>query len=253
MKDLRSYREEFPVRQRYAYLNHASTGPLPLRTARAMQRQAEETLLNGGMVYRDWIAAYEGVRENAAKLINAQPSEIALTKNTSEGLSFVANGLDWRDGDIVASVGKDFPANYFPWKRLNQRGVKTRWLDLHEGQLDYDEIDKACDGARLLAVSFVHYLTGFRLDLERVGEICERRGCLLVVDAVQGLGSFAVDVRRAGIHALATSAHKWLLGPEGCGFLFISNELLDQVEPVEIGWTASCRKDVQQQTPKRKS
>jgi len=194
-------------------------------------------MLNAGMVYRDWLACYDGTREAAASLVGARAHEIALTKNTSEGLSFIANGLDWRSGDIAVGVREDFPANVFPWTRLGPSGVKLRWLELRDGQLDYDEIDRACEGARLLAVSFVHYLTGFRLDLERVGEICKRRGCLFVVDAVQGLGPFKVDVGRAGVHALSASAHKWLLGPEGSAFLFVADELGEQVEPIEFGWT----------------
>jgi selenocysteine lyase/cysteine desulfurase len=100
-----------------------------------------------------------------------------------------------------------------------------------------ERVDAACRGARLLAISFVQYLSGRRADLEAIGEICRRRGCLFFVDAIQGLGAFPVDVRRAGIHALATDGHKWLLGPEGCGFVYIQREIQDAVDPVEYGWT----------------
>ena len=235
--DLSAFRDEFPVSERFVYLNHAATGPLPRRTAAAIARQAEQTMRAGGAGFSDWLQAYRELRESAARLLHADPGEIALTKNTSEGLSFIANGLDWRPGDIAVGVGEDFPANYFPWARLERRGVQLRWLGLHQGCLDLEEIDRACAGARLLAVSFVHYLSGFRLDLEAVGEICRRRGCLFVVDAVQGLGPFSADVRAAGIHALSASGHKWLLGPEGAALFYISRELQEQVEPVEFGWT----------------
>lgn len=235
--DWAAYRGEFPVAENIVYFNHASTGPLPRRTAQAMQQMLEGQLLRGGLDWRDWNAALYGARRAAARLIHADPVEIALTKNTSEGLSFVANGLDWRPGDVVVGVRDEFPANYFPWKRLVERGVEVRWLDLIDGRLDLDRIDEACQGARLFAVSFVQYLSGFRLDLQAAGEICRRRGCLFVVDAVQGLGPFPVDVRAAGIHALSASAHKWLLGPEGVALLYLERELAERLDVVEFGWT----------------
>ncbi len=235
--DLSTYLDEFPVRDRFIYLNHAATGPLPRRSALAMQQMATDQMESGGVHWLGWIEAVEGLRKAAATLIGASPAEIAVTKNTSEGLSFVANGLDWRPGDVVVAVRGEFPANYFPWARLERRGVKLRWLELRDGCIDLDELNQACNGARLLAVSFVQYLSGFRLDLDAAGEICKRRGCLFVVDAVQGLGPFAVDVKRSGIHALSVSGHKWLLGPEGSAFFYIDRELMPQVEPIEFGWT----------------
>ena len=230
-------KDEFPVRERFVYLNHASTGPLPRRSARAVQALAADQMENGSTGWARWIAEYDAFRSSAARLIGAAPEEIAITKNTSEGLSFVANGLDWKPGDVVVAVRGEFPANYFPWIRLERRGVKLRWVELHDGAIDLDELDEACKGARLVAVSFVQYLSGFRLDLDLVGEICRRRDCLLVVDAVQGLGAFPVDVKSSGVHALSVSGHKWLLGPEGTGFLYLDKELMPHVEPVEMGWT----------------
>ena len=202
-----------------------------------MQQQAEDVMLHGVAHYPKWMETCAEVREAAARLMGCGSDEIAITKNTSEGLSFIANGLDWHPGDVVVGIRDEFPANYFPWLRLEQRGVQLRWLDLKNGRIKLDEIDKACDGARLLAVSFVQYLSGFRLDLDALGEICRRRDVLLVVDGVQGLGPFPVDVKKSGIHAFSASAHKWLLGPEGSGVLYIDRNLIPQVEPVEFGWT----------------
>jgi selenocysteine lyase/cysteine desulfurase len=235
--NLAAYLDEFPVRDRFIYLNHAATGPLPRRSAEAMQRMATDQMEAGGCNWTGSLEAVAGLRRAAAQLIGASASEIAVTKNTSEGLSFVANGLDWRPGDVVVAVKGEFPANYFPWSRLERRGVKLRWLELRDGSIDLEELDRSCQGARLLALSFVQYLSGFRLDLDAAGEICKRRGCLFVVDAVQGLGPFAVDVKRSGIHALSASGHKWLLGPEGSAFFYIDHELMPQVEPLEFGWT----------------
>ena len=235
--NLSDYVDEFPVRDRFIYLNHAATGPLPRRSAEAMQRMAADQMDAGGCNWPEWLDAVAGLRRAAAQLIGASKSEIAITKNTSEGLSFIANGLDWRPGDIVVGVRGDFPANYFPWARLRRLGVQLRWVELRDGCIDVDELDRACEGARLLAVSFVHYLSGFRLDLDAVGEVCKRRGCLFVVDAVQGLGPFPIDVKRSGIHGLSASGHKWLLGPEGSAIFYIDHDLMPSVEPKEFGWT----------------
>ena len=109
-----------------------------------------------------------------------------------------------------------------------------RWLSIFD---PLDRIDEACRGARLLAISFVQYLSGFRADLCAIGEICARHGVFFFVDAIQGLGAFPLDVRRARIHALAADGHKWLLGPEGCGVLYIAQEFQDAIAPVEFGWT----------------
>ena len=237
MRPLSYYRSEFPVTKSYIYLNHASVSPLPRRVASAMQDLAEDATQQGAVHYREWMATIEALRQSSAQLIGASADEIAITKNTSEGLAIVANGIDWRPGDVVAGVQGEFPANCLPWLQLERQGVELRWIEQCQGRIDLDDIDRACKGARLLAISFVQYLSGFRVDLNAVGEICRRRGCLLVVDAVQGLGPFPVDVKKSGIHALSASGHKWLLGPEGCGICFIDRDLIPHVRPVEFGWT----------------
>jgi cysteine desulfurase/selenocysteine lyase len=174
------------------------------------------------------------VRLAAAKLIGAHSSEIALVKNTSEGIATVAMGLDWKPGDRVVAFQEEFPANYFPWKRLEQRGVNVTWLSIRGG---LERIDEACRGARLLAISFVQYLGGYRAPLAAIGDICRRNSCIFLVDAIQGLGAFPLRAKEWGIHALAADGHKWLLGPEGCGILYIDEALQQRVEPVEFGWT----------------
>ena len=236
MEPLSVYRNEFPVSECYTYLNHASVSPLPRRTAAAMRGLIDDQQRHGSTHYREWVETGEALRHSAAELVHASPEEIAIVKNTSEGLAVIANGLGWKPGDIAVGVTGEFPANYFPWKRLDRRGVKLRWVEQRGGRVTLDDLDVACRGARLLAISFVQYLSGFRIDLDAVGEICRRHGCLLVVDAVQGLGPFPVDVKKSGVHALSSAAHKWLLGPEGMGILFVDRDLIPEVEPVEFGW-----------------
>lgn len=228
------YRDQFPVTQNLIYLNHAAVAPLTRRAAEAMQHLAQDALDFGSLHYDKWMATYHGVRTAAASLINATPEEIAIVKNTSEGIATAAIGLNWKPGDVVVTFTEEFPANFYPWKRLEARGVEVRWLSVFD---DLDRIDQACRGARLLAISFVQYLSGYRVDLEKIGVICASHGCLFLVDAIQGLGAFPIDVRRCDIDILAADGHKWLLGPEGCGILYVRRDLQDEIEPVEFGWT----------------
>jgi cysteine desulfurase / selenocysteine lyase len=232
------YADQFPVRERLVYMNHAAVAPLSKPAADAMKALAEDCLEFGSLHYDRWLAEYEGLRAAAAKLIGAQSSEIALVKNTSEGIATVAMGLDWKPGDRVVAFEEEFPANYFPWKRLEQRGVKVTWLSIRDG---LERIDEACRGARLLAISFVQFLGGYRAPLAAIGEICRRNSCIFLVDAIQGLGAFPLRAKDWGIHAAAADGHKWLLGPEGCGVLYIDESLQDRVEPVEFGWTNVAR------------
>jgi cysteine desulfurase/selenocysteine lyase len=228
------YREQFPVTENLIYLNHAAVAPLSRRAAEAMQHLAQDALDFGSLHYDKWMATYAGLRASAAKLINAQPGEIAIVKNTSEGIATVAIGFDWKPGDVIVAFREEFPANMYPWQRLAARGVEVRWLSIFD---PLDRIDAACKGARMLAISYVQYLSGYRVDLTKLGEICTRRGCFFFVDAIQGLGAFPIDVERDRIDALAADGHKWLLGPEGCGVLYVRQNRQDEIEPVEFGWT----------------
>lgn len=228
------WQHEFPVTERLIYLNHAAVAPLSRSCAEAMKRLADDVLFNGSLHYDQWLDCYEGFRVSAARLMGGHRDEIAIVKNTSEGISTVALGLDWKAGDKVVAFREEFPANYFPWLRLGERGVRIEWLSVSD---PLERIEAAARGAKLLAISFVQYLSGYRADIQAIGEICHRHGCFFFVDAIQGLGVFPLDVRRCHINALAADGHKWLLGPEGCGVLFVDREWQDRIEPVEFGWT----------------
>ena len=228
------YIHQFPVRDRLIYLNHAAVSPLCKPAADAMKALADDCLHCGSLHYDQWLAAYEGLRVAAAELVGGSRSEIALVKNTSEGIATVAMGLNWRPGDRIVAFREEFPANYYPWKRLEEQGVAVTWLSVDDS---LEEIDRAARGARLLAISFVQFLSGYRAPIEAIGEICHRNRCIYLVDAIQGLGAFPIDVRSAHIDALAADGHKWLLGPEGCGILYVGEALQNEVFPVEFGWT----------------
>jgi cysteine desulfurase/selenocysteine lyase len=232
--EISTCRNEFPVTQHLIYLNHAAVAPLSRRASEAMKGLADDACQWGSFHYNVWMDAYEGLRVAAAKLIGAHRDEIAHVKNTSEGIATIALGIDWKAGDRAILFREEFPANQYPWQKLAAKGVDIVWLDATD---PLEEIEAAAKGARLLAISFVQYLTGYRADLKAIGEICSRHGVFFFVDAIQGLGAFPLNVEECRIDALAADGHKWLLGPEGMGILYIRKDRQDEVEPVEFGWT----------------
>jgi cysteine desulfurase / selenocysteine lyase len=228
------YAHHFPVRERLIYLNHAAVAPLCRPAADAMKHLADDSMNFGSRHYNEWLDTYEGLRVAAARLINADRSEIALVKNTSEGIATVAMGLDWKPGDRIVAFREEFPSNYYPWKRLEARGIPVTWLSVED---PLDKIAEAARGAKLLAISFVQFLSGYRAPIQAIGEICHANRCFFLVDAIQGLGAFPIDVKASHIDALAADGHKWLLASEGCGILYINQVLQDRIEPVEFGWS----------------
>jgi len=234
----RTHRHQFPVTGNLIYLNHAAVAPLAKPAADAMSWWIDDALRFGSNHYATWLDAYEQLRVSTASMIGAHHDEIAIVKNTSEGIAFVANGLDWKPGDRVIAFREEFPANYYPWQRLEARGVVVEWLSIDD---PLEKLDKACKGARLLAISFVNYLSGRRMDLNAIGEICHRHGTFFFVDAIQGMGVYTIDVEKAHIDALSADGHKWMFGPEGCGVFYIRKSRMDGVDPVEFGWTNVAR------------
>jgi cysteine desulfurase / selenocysteine lyase len=229
------YRDEFPSANHLVYLNHAAVAPLCRRAADAMIWLTQDALENGSLHYDRWMKCYDQFRLAAARLCNAEPGEIAMVKNTSEGIATVALGLKWSPGDKIVAFREEFPANFYIWKKLEEwHGARVEWLSYLD---PLEKIEQAARGAKLLAISFVQYLSGYRADLEAIGDICRRHGVFFLVDAIQGLGAFPLDVRKMNIQALAADGHKWLLGPEGHGVLYVQQDWQDRIEPVEFGWT----------------
>jgi selenocysteine lyase/cysteine desulfurase len=235
--DIQHYRSQFPVTASSIYMNHAAVATISRRVRDAMVGLLDEVQCFGAEHWQGWVETYAGVRRSLAQLLNAEAGEIAFAKNTSEGISIFANGLDWRPGDEVVSIEGEFPANFYPWKALEKRGVVLRLVPAEEGRVSQESILRALTSrTRVVTVSFVQYLSGFRLDLEKLGRACAAHGCLLFVDAIQGLGAFPMDVKRAHIAGLAADSHKWMLGPEGSAVLYVNRQVMDRITPAEIGW-----------------
>lgn len=223
------------------YLNHASTGPTPQR---AVQALAEFNALRAEPWRFTWehqFGVTTGARDLAARLIGASAAEIALMTNTSHGINLAARALPLREGDVVLSVEREFPANVYPWMALaRSRGVTLRQLPCNERVPNEDAIVAALDDERVRAValSWVGFESGAKVDLVRIGRACRERGVFFVVDAIQGLGAATLDVHAAPIDILACGAQKWLLGPWGTGFVYVRQALVTALEPQEVGWMA---------------
>lgn len=231
-------RELFPVTRNVVYMNHAAVGPLSVRAYEAMERHARDQRDFGALHWREWYHEYELLREAAGRLINAGPDEIAILKNTSEGLSFVAEGFRWQRGQNVITTDLEFPSNFSPWKNLQRRGVELRIVESRDGAYTVDDVAKLIDAnTKIVTVSSVAFHNGFAADLDAIGELCAQRGVLFCVDAIQSLGAMPIDVRRSKIAFLAADGHKWLCGPEGAATFYVAAAHRDKLDVLENGWT----------------
>ncbi len=239
-RSLDEIRRLFPVTEHLAYINHAGVAPISSRVAAAIRSASEEYLAWGGARYERLFRRVEQTRSSAARLLGAAAEEIAFVKNTSEGIAHVAEGFPWRPGDGVAVPEGEFPANVYPWMHLQRRGVRLLRVPMRSGRLAIDDFRQALQdpSVRLLSVSSVEFETGFRNDLASLGQLCRDRGVFFFVDAIQSLGALPLAPSELGIHALAADGHKWLLGPEGAGILYLAREAWDRIEPVEVGWNS---------------
>ena len=236
-------RAEFPVTKNYNFQNHAGVAPLSRRAAGAVRTYATEAEADA-YVGHAWYQHAETVRQSCATLINANPDEIAFTKNTTEGLGFLANGLKWMTGDNVISTNVEFPANVYPWMALQSRGVQFKQVIEENGRIPTESIIEAIDSrTRVVTISAVQFASGYRSDLAAIGEACQDKGVILCVDAIQALGILPIDVQAMHIDVLATDGHKWLCGPEGAGFFYCRKELLGHVKPSSVGWI--CMKNAE--------
>lgn len=237
MPDRIRLRAELDLAPGLIYMNHAAVAPWPRRTADAVCRFARENAATGALHYPRWLEIEHRLRQRVAGLVNAAPDDIALLKNTSEGLSAVAFGLPWRPADSVVGIAADFPSNRVVWEALREFGVQFRGVEVNGIADPEGALEAACDrSTRLMAVSWVHYVTGLTLDLERLGRFCRDHGILFCVDAIQGLGALPIDVQACRVDFLAADGHKWLLGPEGAAVFYCRPEIRDRLRLRQLGW-----------------
>ncbi|MBI4639988.1 MAG: aminotransferase class V-fold PLP-dependent enzyme [Candidatus Tectomicrobia bacterium] len=229
-------RKDFPITQECAWLNHAAHTPPSNRVVGAMIDYLRK-LQHEPKYSAELGQIRDQVRQLAARLINAEPEEIAFIQNTSTGISIAATSLDLKPGDNVVFTDMEYPANAYPWMNLErQKGVEARIIPNREGGLTLEDLEKYVDSnTKVVAVSSVEFLTGFRTDLKKIGEFCKERGIYFVVDAIQSLGMLPMDVKACQIDILATGGQKWLMGPGGIGFFYCRKDLIEKLTPIFAG------------------
>jgi cysteine desulfurase / selenocysteine lyase len=226
---------EFPVARQKAFLAHAAVCALPRRVTEAMREQAARAGLDD---QEESFPAtqFHRARELAARLVGAQPGEIALVGPTSLALSFVAAGLPFRKGDNIVVYFDDYPSNVYPWMALAAKGVEVRLLNIREyGRIRAIDVTGQIDEqTRLVALASCHFVAGWRIEVEAIGKILRDRNVLFCVDGIQTVGAFPTDV--ANVDFLAADAHKWLLGPCGAGIFYVRKSMHEKLRPAVFGW-----------------
>ena len=230
----------FPITQRAVYLNHAAVSPPPTPTIQAVEAQLRDVHENGSVNFLSWLDVKERARGLLAGLLGARPEQVAFVRNTSDALSTVANGLAWKPGDNIVTFSREFPSNIYPWLRLrNAFGVEVRMCEEREGRIDLQELEGLVDQkTRIIAISHVQFASGFRTDLERLGRIARQHDALLVADVIQSLGVIPIDVGAELVDVAAGAGHKWLLSPEGVGYLYLSDRARERIQPTLVGWVS---------------
>ncbi len=232
-----AFQDEFKQDPDLRYLNHAAVAPWPKRASLAVAKFAEENVLLGARDYAEWMNVEQRLRERLMRLLNAPSSDdIALVKNTSEALSFVAFGLDWEAGQQIIISDEEFPSNRIIWEALAPLGVEVVQVSLKGSDPEQALLDACGPRTRLMSVSAVQFATGLRLDLNKLGHGCRQRNVLFCIDAIQQLGVQPFDVQANQCDFAMADGHKWLLSPEGLGVFYCRAELRPQLKLQEYGW-----------------
>lgn len=233
-------RGNMPVVRDWAYFDHAAVGPLPQPCFDAIQGWLLQATQQGDVPWLDWLAGTKRLRQQGAELIRATAEEMALIPNTSTGICMIAEGLDWQEGDNVVFPDNEFPSNGIVWENLARRGVEARGVAVREdGSICLDRLAAAIDSrTRLVSVSWVGFATGYRVGLSALCDVVKSRGALLMLDAIQGMGIYPLDVRATPFDFVVADGHKWMLGPEGAGLMYVREEHLERIQPTVVGWNS---------------
>jgi selenocysteine lyase/cysteine desulfurase len=233
--------EEFPWTAETVYLNNASIGPLPERTRLVLEEFNRRRAAPFQLPDRDLFGTLSESRRLIARLVGGTPEEIGLTVNTGFGLSLAARALPLSAGDVVVVSDREFPANVYPWLRLQDQGVTAELVPTTaEGWPDEARLlERLRDPrVRVLAVSLVQFSNGYQVDLARLSAATRESGAYLVVDAIQGVGQVPLDLSRVEVDVLACGGQKWLLSPWGSGFVYVRRGLISSLSPAITGWLA---------------
>ena len=229
-----------PICDQFAYFDHAAVGPLSQPAASWISKFAGQASQLGDTVWPSWNRNLRALRESAADLTNGDPKEFCIVPNTTTGINLVAEGWPWVAGDSVVIPDGEFPSNLFPWLNQQSKGVDVRIVPRRSGRevLVDDLMDQVDETTKIIAVSWVGFATGYRIDLNDLVRRAHERGVAVFVDAIQGLGVYPLNLQETPVDFLASDGHKWLLGPEGVGVAMIRRKFFDRLRPLNVGWAS---------------
>src|SRR3990172_3593096 len=238
LNDIKKARKYFPyLKKGIIYFNHASTGPLTTGVKKAIDSLLNEK--NEGKVddYKELLRIADESKTFLGKMLNTSADRIAFTSNTSAGLNILAQGIEWEKGDRIILNDVEFPANVYPFLNLKNKGVEIDFVKSENGIITAEDlIQDITPKTKLISISSVQFLSGYRIDLEKLGTICNEIGVILSVDAIQGLGAVNVDVQKGNVDFLACGTQKWMLGLQGMAFIYVSEQLQNKLNTALIGW-----------------
>ncbi len=231
-------RSLFTATEKYAYLNSAAVSPVPTIAVEAVKWQLNDVAQHGTAHFNEWVATKDRARSIIAEMLKVRSEQVAFLRNTSDGVASIANGLTWAKGDNIVSYEREFPANFYAWRRIRDEfGVDLRLCPERNGRIDLDEFTSLIDSnTKVVAISAIQFASGFKADLERIGRAARAVDALFCVDIIQGLGAMPFDLPAQFVDAACGASHKWLCSPEGCGMIYLSDRARERVKPTLVGW-----------------
>ena len=233
-------RSYFPHLQKgIIYFNHASTAPISNKVKERIEEFVKERSEDALDDYWAFKSVTDETKEIIGGMINCKGERIAFLDNTTNGIIWLTLGIDWKAGDRIILNDVEFPANVYPFLQLKEKGVEIDFIKSKNGIVTAEEVIKAIrPQTKLITISFVQFLSGYRVDLEMIGKICKEKGIIFCVDSIQGLGAIRLDVEKCNIDFLANGTQKWMLGLQGLAFIYVRKELQDKMKSAPIGWLA---------------
>ena len=233
-------RSYFPyLKKGIIYFNHASTAPINIKVKERIEdfiRERSDEALDD---YKAFKSITDETKVMIGKMINCNGDRTAFLDNTTNGIIWLANGIDWRRGDRIILNDVEFPANVYPFLQLKDIGVEVDFIKSKNGIVTAEEIiDAIKPETKLISISFVQFLSGYRVDLEKIGKVCKEKEIIFSVDSIQGLGAIRLDVEKYNIDFLANGTQKWLFGLQGLAFIYVRKELQEKMKSAPIGWLA---------------
>ncbi|MGC8927585.1 MAG: aminotransferase class V-fold PLP-dependent enzyme [Myxococcota bacterium] len=246
--DIAEIRSHFPITKNHYFFNHASISPMPFDVVESIREFNEDIMYHGNMHERRWIRQVEKTREMYARLINADPEEIAFIKSTSQAISIICKGMNFKKGEKILTADVEFPANIYPWMAMTPRGVEIKFVGAKDGRVEIKDIEGAIDAkTKIIALSLVEYGSGFRNYVEEVGELCKKKGIFFYLDGIQGVGAIPVDVKKFNVDFMSVAASKWLFGPQGVAILYIRKDIIDEIAYEEVSWRSVIEEESRKQ------